>query len=258
MLLTGLVSVTFRKKTADEIIDIALKAKLDGIEWGGDVHVPPGDLANAEKIYNNCKKAGLKILSYGSYYNCVSENRDFNAVLNTAIMLNAPNIRVWAGNKNSDVIDDETRNAIINDIRSIADEAAEHSINISLECHGNTLTNTPESAVKLIREVDRSNVYLYWQPNQYMDKNYNLNSLRLINPYLSNIQRLTKNALDELKSGGTGIVNPVSGANIVKTEIYNLNGILMQSGNVQSLPKGIYLLKQTADNGKVYTSKFVK
>lgn len=35
MIKTGIVSVTFRKKTADEIIEITKKADLAAIEWGG-------------------------------------------------------------------------------------------------------------------------------------------------------------------------------------------------------------------------------
>ena len=45
---TGLTSVTFRRKTQEEIVALAAQAQLDGIEWGGDVHVPPGDLPAAK------------------------------------------------------------------------------------------------------------------------------------------------------------------------------------------------------------------
>ncbi len=44
MLYTGLCSITFRSLSVDAIIELATKARLDGIEWGSDVHVPPGDL----------------------------------------------------------------------------------------------------------------------------------------------------------------------------------------------------------------------
>ena len=46
---TGLLSVTFRHLPFERIIELAAEAGLDGIEWGGDVHVPPGDLKQAEK-----------------------------------------------------------------------------------------------------------------------------------------------------------------------------------------------------------------
>ncbi len=39
----GLVSVTFRQLSPEEIVRVAREAGLTVIEWGGDVHVPPGD-----------------------------------------------------------------------------------------------------------------------------------------------------------------------------------------------------------------------
>ena len=41
---TGLCSVSFRKLTVEEIIAAVKDAGLDGIECGGDVHVPHGDV----------------------------------------------------------------------------------------------------------------------------------------------------------------------------------------------------------------------
>ena len=38
----GLVSVTFRALPADEVLRLMLRSGLGCIEWGGDVHVPPG------------------------------------------------------------------------------------------------------------------------------------------------------------------------------------------------------------------------
>ena len=43
----GLCSVTFRRCSAAEIVELATRAGLRCIEWGGDVHVPHGDLRTA-------------------------------------------------------------------------------------------------------------------------------------------------------------------------------------------------------------------
>ena len=40
MIESGLVSITFRKLTVEKIIELVKEAGLQGIEWGGDVHVP--------------------------------------------------------------------------------------------------------------------------------------------------------------------------------------------------------------------------
>jgi hypothetical protein len=80
------------------------------------------------------------------------------------------------------------------------------------------------------------------------------------NVYQANIERLTKNALDELFGAPvvdtpTGIDVIFDSANIVKTTIYNLDGILLNTNDLQTLPQGVYLLKQTDDKGNVRTQK---
>ena len=46
MFKTGIVSVTFRKKTIDEIIRLAKSSSLECIEVGSDVHAPKDDPEN--------------------------------------------------------------------------------------------------------------------------------------------------------------------------------------------------------------------
>ena len=51
MIHTGLVSVTFRKLEPAEIVDLVKQAGLQGIEWGGDIHVPHGDIQRAKRKF---------------------------------------------------------------------------------------------------------------------------------------------------------------------------------------------------------------
>lgn len=163
MIKTGLVSVTFRKKTPDEIIAISKKAGLDAIEWGSDVHVPAGDTILAKSIYEKTVEAGLEIASYGSYYR-LGEGDDFNKYLQSAIELHAPNIRVWAGRiPSADATESDWQKAI-DDAESISNAAARHNITVSLEYHANTLTDTVDSTLRLLSSVRASNFHTYWQP----------------------------------------------------------------------------------------------
>src|SRR5699024_11543257 len=54
-----LCSVTFRERSVEEVIDVAQKAGLQGIEWGADVHVPPGNLRRAMKVYDKTVAAEI-------------------------------------------------------------------------------------------------------------------------------------------------------------------------------------------------------
>jgi len=92
---------------------------------------------------------------------------------------------------------------------------------------------------------------------------YEWNQNNTINPYQANIQRLTKNALDELGGNSSSYlikneVNKDKCDNTVKTEIYNINGKLLQNADLETMQKGIYILIETCSNGNIYTKKIVK
>ena len=62
----GFTTVTFRKKTVEQIIAAALKNEVFFIEWGGDVHVP--DVRTAKSVARACRENGVTVTSLGSYY----------------------------------------------------------------------------------------------------------------------------------------------------------------------------------------------
>ena len=147
-LIPGLVSITFRNLSPQEIVDLVVKAGLSSIEWGGDIHVPHGDIAQAKKVRQQTLDAGLSVAAYGSYYRIgVSEGKGlpFASVLESAVALGAPTIRVWAGEKGSAETTAVERAAIVADAIRIAELAQAQNVAISLEYHGGTLTDTRDS-----------------------------------------------------------------------------------------------------------------
>lgn len=165
MIKTGLVSVTFRKFSVNEIVALVSEAGLDGIEWGGDVHVPHGDVKAAENAAKLTAEAGLAVAAYGSYYRIGEEDSPkYSDVLASAVALGTDRIRVWAGRKGSSVATLDDRKRTVDDARQIADLAAEKGITIVTEWHGNTLMDTLDSAKSFHAEVNRENFRTYWQP----------------------------------------------------------------------------------------------
>lgn len=185
---SGLCSITFRQLSVKEVLKLAKQADLDGIEWGGDVHVPPGEFELAKKVANLTKSAGLDVVSYASYYRVGIENDvSFETILETSVNLKAPSIRVWAGRKGSDIADENYRKKVVKDTKRIADLAEKRNIIIHFEYHARTLTDTPESAVCLMEDINRSNVNLYWQPAVGKTVEERLDSIKKIKPWLSHI-----------------------------------------------------------------------
>ena len=189
MIKSGLVSITFRKLSPKEIVALVAKAGLDGIEWGGDIHVPHGETKRADEVRKMTLDAGLTVAAYGSYYKVGHEEDSvpFEAVVASAVELGAPTIRVWAGAKGSADADDEYRSLIASESRRIADIAATEDITVSYEFHGNTLTDTNESTVKLLEEVANDNIRTYWQPPSKREPDLCLEGLRAVAPRLTNV-----------------------------------------------------------------------
>jgi len=194
-LVPGLVSVTFRKLGFTEIIRLVRQAGLRAIEWGGDVHVPHGDLARAREVSRQTRAAGLTVAAYGSYYRAAhsealpAESRvDFARVLETAVTLCAPVIRVWAGVEGSARASADMRRRVADDLMRIAALAAQAGVHVATEFHGGTLTDTNESArALLLEEAAHPNLYSYWQTPVGMSDEDCLAGLSLIGPKLSHL-----------------------------------------------------------------------
>lgn len=125
------------------------QAGLGDIEWGGDVHVPHGDSATARDVGRVTRAAGLRVLAYSSYY-CCRDQEPFEPVLETAMTLGAPLIRIWAGQLGSAEADVAYRPMVIEQSRRAVALAAQHGIVLAYEFHSNTLTDTKDSALALL------------------------------------------------------------------------------------------------------------
>jgi sugar phosphate isomerase/epimerase len=179
-MLTGLVSVTFRQLSPEKIIGLTKQAGLDGIEWGSDIHCPPGERGTAGEIARLMAANGLLTISYGSYYRTGSF-APFEDILSSAEILGAGNIRVWAGEIPSASADEEDWRRSAEDTRRIAGMAAERGIDISFEYHCDTLTDSIQATERLLASVGRDNVFSYWQPPAGISREAGLHSLdRLI------------------------------------------------------------------------------
>ncbi|MEJ0001034.1 MAG: TIM barrel protein [Verrucomicrobiota bacterium] len=166
MLITGLVSVTFRQLKPEEIIPLCVKAGVQAIEWGGDVHAPPGNVERAREIQRATQDAGLLVAAYGSYYRLGAGKPDsFDGVLATAAALGAPTIRVWAGARGSAQTTPNLRRDIVRDALRVADLAARRGLTVSIEYHADTLTDTRASARTLLGELAHPAIEFLWQPS---------------------------------------------------------------------------------------------
>jgi len=184
MFKAGFVSVSFRPNSVEEIIEAATCAKLPIIEWGGDVHSPAGDVATAEKIKALSDAAGIKLLTYGSYYRVgINPAEEFSGVIASAKALGVDIIRVWGYKRVFDEFSSEEWQSVVGEGKRIAEMAKEAGVTVCLECHNNTVTENYECALKYIEAVGSPALRMYWQYNEKRDFEYNIAAARAIAPY---------------------------------------------------------------------------
>lgn len=192
--LPGLVSVTFRKLSPVEIVAAAGRAGLLALEWGGDVHCPHGDTTAAAAASRLTRDAGLTVAAYGSYYRLGvpagfqhwgQPNPDFRAVLDSAVALGAPVVRVWAGVSGSADTSQSACAAVAEDLHRVCRLAAGAGVRVGLEYHGGTLTDTLASTLRLSAECP--DALLYWQPLLSESPADRLASLSAVAPKLAHL-----------------------------------------------------------------------
>lgn len=193
MLTAGLTSVSFRNKTIEQVCALSARAGLGAIEWGGDVHVIPGDLEAARCARRLTARAGLRVCSYGSYYRLAEGEDAFLPVLNTALELDAAVIRVWAGNADSKSVSEEARARLVERLLRVCALAARQGVSLSLEYHGGTLTDSVDSVRQLLQETREATGQLkfYWQPRWDWPMPQRLDSYAEVEPRLGHLHVFT-------------------------------------------------------------------
>lgn len=185
---TGLVSVTFRQLAVEEVVEVAAQSSLAAIEWGGDIHVPLGDLPAARKARALCEDHGLAVAAYGSYLRAGSVDREeIRTAVNTAAELGAPRIRVWAGTVGTAEAGVGDRMAVTRGLAELSDVAAGSGIEIAMEFHRGTLTDEVDSTITLLLDVGAPNLTTYWQPPVDLDDAECLAQLEALMPWLSTV-----------------------------------------------------------------------
>lgn len=184
----GLVSISFRKHTPEEIIKAVKSAGLTCIEWGSDVHAPCKDTDRLQKIAALQKEYGITCSSYGTYFRLgvtpLDELADYIAA---AKILGTNILRLWGGTKKGEDMTAEELEAFTDTCRRTAAMAEEAGVILCLECHMLSITETPDHAVSLMETVNSPAFRLYWQPFQWLDAEGSLAVAKAYAPFAEHV-----------------------------------------------------------------------
>ncbi|GGJ55764.1 sugar phosphate isomerase/epimerase family protein [Virgibacillus salexigens] len=189
MLKTGLCSVTFRKLSPEEIIHIVETSGLEAIEWGTDVHLTlQKSTAYIQSIKEKCRKAGIETPSLGTYYRLnESPLAYFKSCIQIADQIGAHQLRIWGGNKSPKDITHSDWKKYVQETQMLCDVAGENNKSVHVELHEKTLTESETAAIQLINEVNKPNLYCYWQPLWIRSQSANISALKQLSDHISNI-----------------------------------------------------------------------
>lgn len=162
----GLVSVSFRGLSPEDILREMKKAELSFVEWGSDVHAPKDDKTRLFEISEMQKEYGISTSSYGSYFRLgESDFSELEGYIVAAKALGTDVIRIWTSNN---------RVRLFQEVKMAARVAEEYGVTLSTECHMGTFTEKSEDTLALIEEAGSRRFTTYWQPFQTKSTEENL------------------------------------------------------------------------------------
>ena len=188
MFKTGVVSVSFRQLSVDEVISYTKAAGLTAIEWGSDVHAPYTDMEKINYIAKAQKEAGLYCSSYGTYFKLGEhDTEELRGYIEAAKILGTNILRLWCGNKNYADLTAEEREHVISESEKAARIAEAEGVILCMECHNRSFTNTLDGALDLMRSVDSPAFRMFWQPSTTAGFDVNIEYAKQIAPYVYNV-----------------------------------------------------------------------
>lgn len=240
----GLASVTFRQKSAEEVVRIAKENNVPYIEWGADVHVK--DVKEAESAKKICDDSGIKISSYGSYYRVGScKKNEWKNICEIAHRMSAESVRVWLGTSDSEKTSKEEYEKLLRDARDMCDVASGYNLIISAECHDNTFNNNTDAYLKFINDLQRENFRTYFQ-SRYVKFEYDMDRIDRTIDHILNVHVSYRDLIKEQrfrkkdKKYIDKILEKLISKNfdgIVMIEFTNLSSEKSFSGDVKKLRK---------------------
>jgi hypothetical protein len=166
MIRIGLSSSALLTLSAHDVIAAAVGAGVDAIEWAGDFHVQQGDAAAVSGLMMDTLRAGLTTASYAPLYRALPGGElglRFESVLETALRLQAPIVRIFLGGDSSVCREGEGRARLAAEARRLGDRAARQGVTVCLSLGRNTCMDRYKSAIELAAEIDHPFVRLAWE-----------------------------------------------------------------------------------------------
>lgn len=184
----GVVSISFRKYTPEEICQEMQKAGLSYVEWGSDSHAPCDDPQKLKALVELQQKYGIHCSSYGTYFRLgITPLHELDRYITAATVLGTDVLRLWCGSKGSADYTEEETAELFSLCREAAAIAEKRNVRLCMECHAWTFVDTKETALALMNAVNSPYFRMYWQPNHMCTVEENLAYASALSAYTENL-----------------------------------------------------------------------
>lgn len=184
----GLVSVSFRNHTPENILRAMRDAGLSVIEWGSDVHAPYTDKEKLSEIAKLQKEYGIECSSYGTYFDFGKHRiEELPGYIEAAKILGTDILRLWCGNKSGKDMTGEEKEEFFALCKTAAKIAEQSGVILCMERHEHSFTERAEDVVELMNTVNSPNFRMYWQPALAFSAEENVEMAKILAPYTENI-----------------------------------------------------------------------
>ena len=249
LLTLGLCSVSFRENSPEEIVKAAKCAGLSAIEWGSDIHCPPGDEARIREIQRLQSESGIGCSSYGTYFRIgESDLAELPGYIETARALGTRMLRLWCGRAPGSSMTEIEKERLFSECEKAAEIAESYGVTISLERHKKTFTESDDDAVRLMKRVGSEAFRMYYQPFQWRSGEENLKGAGALAPYTTNIHVFNWKGSEKLPLSGAidewkRYIGCFSGERALLLEF-------MPDGRIESLGKEADALRRIAGENR--------
>ncbi|NLO73929.1 MAG: sugar phosphate isomerase/epimerase [candidate division WS1 bacterium] len=164
----ALCSISHREKLLEYVLDLARDLGFEAIEiWGREPHINERfDENRTQAARRMIEERQLAIAALGSYVvfgpsrTRPEELVELEDVLHTARCLRCPLVRVWASDVGAAEASRTLWDRTVGEIQEACDRAQRLGIVLAADMHDDTLTDTGESALRLLEAVERDNFRL--------------------------------------------------------------------------------------------------
>jgi hypothetical protein len=171
MVRLGLCSGAYINRDARGVIGAAVAARLDAIEWAADAHIGIGDHKAAERLMMETLSAGLTTASYATLYRVGPDDGElgrFDALLETASILHAPIMRLYAWGNSVDADDSagsryKAFSARVSQFQRLGDRAAAKGITLCMSMGRGDCLERYARAIRLVGAIDHEFVKMTWE-----------------------------------------------------------------------------------------------